>query len=156
MKVYETQLPGIGIRYVLQFDEGALVVLIHNDGDREVFWRAEAEGDSDRLFEIADDDAIRVANILNGTYFHPVEEGLEDLLEDARIRWIHVSEDASVAGQSVGEARIRSRSGVTILGIRRGREVLSEITPDTRIRAGDVLVAVGTDEAHETVRALLA
>lgn len=140
---------------MLQFDEGELVVLIHNDGDREVFRRAEAVGDSDRLFEIAADDAIRAGNILNGTCFHSGKEGLQPLLEDALIRWIHVPGDTQIADLSAGESRIRSRTGGTILGIRGGRKVVLEITPDTRIRAGDVLVAVGTDEARWAVRALL-
>ncbi|MFD1646811.1 cation:proton antiporter regulatory subunit [Haloarchaeobius litoreus] len=157
MKVYETELPGTGVRYTLQFgDDGALVVLLHNDGDRELFWRDAADDDADRLFRVDEDDARKLSAILEGTYFHPVDEGLEDVFENARIRWVHVATAAPVAGRTVGEASIRSRTGVTVLGVRRGDETITEVDAGTAIDPDDVLICVGSEEAHDRLRALLA
>ncbi|WP_440988330.1 cation:proton antiporter regulatory subunit [Haloarchaeobius baliensis] len=156
MKIYETELPGTGVRYTLQFgDGGALVVLLHNDGDRELFWRASADDDADRLFRVDEDDARKLSDIVEGTYFHPVEEGLAAVFEDARIRWVHVAPEAPVAGRTVGEVSIRSRTGVTVLGIRRGDETRTEVDAGTAIEPDDVLICVGSEDAHDRLRDLL-
>lgn len=156
MRVYETQLPGIGVRYTLRFENGhELVVLARNDGVREVFWRETSDADATPLFELTEETARRVANILNGTYFHPVEDGIEGIFEDARIRWIHIDSDSPIADRTIGEVGIRSRSGVTILGIRRDETTLSDVTAQTRIQPDDVLVAVGSEEDHAAFRDLL-
>ena len=157
MKVYETELPGTGVRYTLQFgDGGALVVLLHNDGGRELFWREATDADADRLFRVDVDDARKLSDILDGSYFHPVDEGLEDVFEDARVRWVHVAPEPPVAGRTVGEVSIRSRTGVTVLGVRRGDETLTEVDAGTAIEPDDVLVCVGSEAAHERLRELLA
>lgn len=156
MKIYETELPGIGVRYTLKFDAGGeLVVLTHNDGEREVYWREQPKSDADRLFTLDENDARKLSDILEGTYFQAVEEGLEDVFENARIRWIHIAAESPLAGQTIGEARIRSRTGVTILGIRRDESIISEVEAETRIEANDVLVGVGSDESHDELRSLL-
>ncbi|WP_435333243.1 cation:proton antiporter regulatory subunit [Haloarchaeobius sp. TZWWS8] len=156
MRIYETQLPGIGVRYTVQFPEkGELIILTQNDGSREVFWRERPTADSDSLFELDEDESKKLSDIFDGTYFQPVEDGLEDILENARIKWIHVDAASPVADRTIGEVSIRSTTGVTILAIRRGDTVLSEIDPSTRIQAGDVLVGVGTDESHRALQSLL-
>ena len=156
MRVYETELPGVGVRYTLRFDSGGeLVVLAHNDGNREVFWRKGGTSDSTRLFELDEDDARKLSDVLEGTYFQPVEEGLEDVFENARIRWIHVAPESPLAGRTVGEAGIRSRTGVTILGIRRDERIIPDVDADTLIEPGDVLVGVGSEESHADLRSML-
>ncbi|MFC7137164.1 cation:proton antiporter regulatory subunit [Halobaculum litoreum] len=51
---------------------------------------------------------------------------------------------------------MRSRTGASILAIRRGDDLLSNPDPDTAIRAGDTLVVVGTEEAYDALDRLLA
>lgn len=156
MKVYETELPGVGVRYTVRFDGGGeLVVLTHNDGEREVYWRERSTSDSDRLFTVDEYEARKLSDILDGTYFQPVHEGLEDVFENARIRWIQIDAESPLVGQTIGDAGIRSRTGVTILGIRRDEAILSEVDADTLIEADDVLVGVGSDDSHADLRSLL-
>lgn len=156
MKIYETELPGIGVRYTLRFDGGReFVVLTRNDETRSVFFRADADTDAQRLFDLDAVDAHKLSDILAGTYFHPVEEGLEDVLENARLRWIQVDEASPLSGTTIREAGIRTKTGVTILGIRRGEEMIADVGSATRIEAGDVLVAVGSEESHDDFRAML-
>lgn len=155
MKVYETQLPGVGRRYTLSFPAGGeFVVVVHNDGRRRTYWRS-GDADSEPLFETTESQARKVAEIFDGTYFHPVEESLEDALEDARIRWVAVGEEASIAGATLGEARLRSRTGVSVLAIQRGDRTISNPNADTEMRVGDTLVVVGTPEAHDALGELL-
>ena len=52
MKVTETQVPGVGDRFAVEFGDGRrLTVLIRNDGERQVRWRPTADADSEALFE---------------------------------------------------------------------------------------------------------
>jgi TrkA domain protein len=156
MKVFETQLPGVGRRYTLTFPSGGeLVVVLENNGRRRTYWRTRADDDSEELFETTESQARKIAEIFDGTYFHPVEDGLDDAFEDARIKWIEVSETSPLADQPIRETQLRSRTGVSILAIQRDSRTLSNPDPDTEIQAGDTLVVVGTDEAYSALDELL-
>ncbi|WP_435066067.1 cation:proton antiporter regulatory subunit [Halobaculum sp. EA56] len=150
MRVFETELPGVGRRYTASFpDGGQFVILHHNDGRRRTYWRGDAAADSEPLFELTESQARKVAELFDGSYFTPVSEDLDDAFENAPIRWIEVDADAPVAGRSLRETRLRSETGVSVLAIRRGDDLLANPGPDTEIRAGDTLVAVGTEEAYD-------
>ena len=156
MKVFESQIPGVGQRYTLRFPTGSeFVVLMHNDGRRQTYWRPSADADGDELFEVTESQARKVAEIFDGTYFHPVEEGLDDAFEDARIRWVEVTETSPVANRRIRETGLRSRTGVSILAIQRDSETLSNPDSDTELRVGDTLVVVGSDEAYDALNEFL-
>ncbi|SFK70948.1 TrkA domain protein [Halogranum rubrum] len=156
MKVFESQIPGVGQRYTLRFPTGGeFVVLLHNDGRRQTYWRADADADGDELFEVTESQARKIAEIFDGTYFHPAEEGLDDAFEDARIRWVEVTATSPIADQRIRETGLRSRTGVSILAIQRDSETLSNPDSDTELRVGDTLVVVGSDEAYDALDELL-
>lgn len=156
MRVFETELPGVGRRYTLTFPAGGeFVIVVHNDGRRRTYWREESNSDSDPLFETTEAQARKIAEIFDGTYFHPVDEDLEDAFEDARIKWIEVSQTSPLANRSIRETQLRSRTGVSILAIQRGDRTLSNPDPDTAIQTGDTLVVVGEDEAYDTLEETL-
>jgi di/tricarboxylate transporter len=54
-----------------------------------------------------------------------------------------VPPDSSIIGQSVLQARVRGQMGLTVLGLRRGRKVLSDDFLETRIKSGDTLLVCG-------------
>ena len=51
-----------------------------------------------------------------------------------------------LAGKTIGRANVREATGCTVIAIERSDETVTDIGPDTRIRADDGLVVVGTDE----------
>lgn len=51
-----------------------------------------------------------------------------------------------LAGETLASARVRERSGCTVVAVERGGEIVTDIDPDFRIREGDELVIAGTDE----------
>ena len=156
MRVYETELPGRGLRYAIRFEDGPeFTIVIRNDGRRTAYWRPDADSDSEVLFEATEAEAGKLAEIFEGTYFHPVEADLEDALTDARIRWVHLPGSSVLAGATIRESEIRRRSGVTVIAVQRGDEVISNPDADTRLEADDVLVVVGKDTAHRAFMQLL-
>jgi di/tricarboxylate transporter len=68
---------------------------------------------------------------------------------------VRVAADSPLAGRTLAETRLRSRYGITVVGIRRWPESRSEpglpraVTAATRILAGDLLDVIGEREALE-------
>ncbi|MFC4358418.1 cation:proton antiporter regulatory subunit [Halobium salinum] len=157
MRVFETQLPGVGDRFTVEFEGGGeLVVVIHNEGNQDVYWRPHPDDEKERLFEATERQARTIAEIFDGSYFEPVDETFENALQDAAVEWVEVAANAPVAGRTIGEADIRSETGATVLAIRRSRQTFSNPDAGFGIEAGDVLVVVGDDEAHDALERLLA
>jgi TrkA domain protein len=73
------------------------------------------------------------------------------------IDWLPVREDSAYAGRTIGDARIRTRTGVSVVAIVRGDEAVPAPGPDERLDNGDYLVVVGTargvEQAVELLRA---
>ena len=156
MKVFETQLPGVGRRYEASFsDGGTLTILVQNDGEQRVYWRDSPDADSDELFTATEREAQKLAGIFDGTFFQPVDDDLDDALSEARIRWVSLPEDSPLLGRTIGDIGVRTRTGISILAVERGERTIANPTPGTELRAGDVFVVVGSEETHEAFEELL-
>lgn len=158
MTVYETDLPGVGKKFEVEIGDGKrLVVVTHNTGKREVFLKPHEGADSEKLFELPDRLARTVGTILEGAYFQPVQsERVETLLaEGILLEWYSVDDGADIVGQTLADARIRERTGVSVIAIERGGSVVPSPQPDTVIDAGDTLVVIGSREESEEVEALV-
>lgn len=156
MKVFETQLPGVGRRYQISFaDGGVFTIVVHNDGKRSAFWRDEPDADSEELFTTSERDAEKIAEIFEGVFFEPVSDDLDDALSGARIKWVAIPDDSSVVGQTIGDVGVRTKTGISVLAIERDEQTIANPTPSTQLLADDVLVVVGDDDAHEAFQELL-
>lgn len=156
MKVFETQLPGVGRRYQVSFpDGGTFTIVVRNDGTRKVFWRDDPDGDSEELFTVTERDAQKLAEIFEGIFFDPVADDLDDALSGARVKWVSIPDDSPIVGQTIGEINIRRQTGISILAVERGTQRITNPTPETQLLADDVLVVVGEDGAHQALDTLL-
>ena len=52
-------------------------------------------------------------------------------------------------GRSLGESALRSRYGVTIVGVKRGGEEFTHARPETQVHEGDLLIVSGSTELIE-------
>ena len=148
MTVYETDVPGVGRKFEYELDgEDRLVVLIHHNGEREVFRRSSDDADSTKLFELSDKQAREFGTILEGTYFQPVElESVEVPLGEAVIEWHDLPDDSPLVGRSLREADLRQQTGVSVLAVQRGEETVANPEPEFELAADDFLVTLGTRE----------
>ncbi|NKE35534.1 cation:proton antiporter regulatory subunit [Natronococcus sp. JC468] len=149
MTIYESDLPGVGKKFEVELEGGErLVIVTHNTGKREVYHKEHEGADSDKLFELSDRLARKVGTILEGAYFQPVRtDRVETMFTDGTfLEWYGVARNAEIAGQSIGDSRIRERTGVSVVAIQRDDEVITPPTPETVIEAGDTLVVVGERE----------
>lgn len=167
MRVRETQVPGVGDRFVVEFDEeesGAggedgpprLTVPVHNDGRREVFWRPDADADAEELFAVDERDARGLGEILDGSYSEPIGSEVADALENAVVEWVEVPGGSALAGRTVGDAEVRTGTGATVIAVQRGRRTFPTPGSDFRVEAGDVLLVAGPARARRAFESLVA
>ncbi|WP_312906985.1 cation:proton antiporter regulatory subunit [Natronosalvus caseinilyticus] len=146
MTIYESDLPGVGKKYEVELEDGErLVIVTHNTGKREIYKKIEEDADSEKVFELSDRLARKIGTILEGAYFQPVQsERVETMLTDETfIEWYNLDPASELVGQTIAEAQIRERTGVSIVAIQRGEEVLAAPDPETTLAADDTLVVVG-------------
>ena len=102
--------------------------------------------------KIADAAAQISEVVLRGIEPHPV---LQLSIKEAEetVVYVPVGRDSRLVGKTLAEARIPEETGLWILAIRRGNKTIRP-KPDSKIDAGDVLIASGYAEGAEDLRKL--
>jgi TrkA domain protein len=155
----ETRLPGVGVKYTFRTAQGGRVsVIMHNDGQREIYFYAHLGDDEPTaVIELHDDEARQLGAIIGGAYERPkIVEELELALGELQIEWVPVPQTSPMIGRTLAECRLRARSGVTVIAILREPEPVSGAQPEDVIERGDTLVAVGKAGQFPEFRRLLA
>ena len=153
------KLPGVGVRYEFATPEGKRIgVLSHRTGLREVYVaRADDPDEFKRVLELNPDDARTLAELLGATRVAQQLADLQQRIEGLIIDWLPVREDSPYAGKTIGDARIRTRTGVSVVAIVRDEDAFPAPDPDQVLQSGDYLVVVGTargvEQAVELLRA---
>jgi len=149
MKIKTSDLPGIGKRYSFETAEGEnLVVILHQSGHREIYHFAGSDEDEpDLVVKLSDEEARQLGTILLGVDYQPVaDDRLELLLKNIRIEWVQVSPESELVNKKIIDARIRTRTGATIIGIQRGKDMIGSPDINEVILAGDTLMLIGNRE----------
>jgi voltage-gated potassium channel len=85
-------------------------------------------------------------SILKPISIEYVETVLHDEGEEIEVEEIKISSKSPLIGKTLRESQIRSRYGVMVVAIRRGRRTISNPRPDERLYADDVAIVFGTKE----------
>jgi TrkA domain protein len=158
MEVIESDLPGVGKKHEVELGGGErLVIVTHNTGQREMYLKSDEDADSEKILELSDRMARMVGTILEGAYFQPVQsEHVETMLsEGTLLEWYAVEDGSPLVGETLESAAVGRDTGVTVVAIQRGEEVLSAPDSTTTITAGDTLVVVGDRESCNAFEVLL-
>jgi len=150
-KIVQTPLPGVGVRYDFRTDEDQRVGVVHHHGGRRELFVCAAE-DPDKVVAVLKLDEDEAHTLVDALGVAPVVESLAHLqqaIEGLAIDWITVEPTSALAGRTIGDVRLRTRTGVTIVAIVRGSEHIPAPGPDTALAAGDTLVVIGTSEGIE-------
>ncbi len=155
----ETRLPGVGVKYGFRIAQGGrLSVILHMDGQREIYYYRRSDDDEPTaVIELHDDEARQLGAILGGAYERPkIVEELELALGELQIEWIPVPDSSPAIGRTLADCKLRARTGVTVIAILREPEPISGAQPEDVIERGDTLVAVGKAGQFRHFRRLLA
>lgn len=146
MDVHEVLLPGVGLRY--EFDNSAgdrIGVIAKRAGDFEVVLYAREDPDcAQPLFHLNVEEADALAQILGAPR---IAERFADLTHEVPgldAGQVAVQSGSPYAEHPLGDARVRTRTGASIVAIVREEEVLPSPGPADMLHSGDVLVVIGT------------
>lgn len=153
-EVTETQLPGVGVRHAFTTASGeGVAVLSHRTGRREIAVYDRSDPDAcSTVLHLSADDTRTLAELLGGS---PVSEAVSGLqhLQGLAIDWIRIR--AGAPAGTIGERRIRSLTGTSVVAIVRGDDTVPAPGPEARLEVGDVVVAVGTPDGLRQARRIL-
>lgn len=87
-------------------------------------------------------DSYDMFRTMSRRHSHAV--GIAGYLAGAEIGTFRVRKGAPLAGESLRQGTLRSRSGATLLVIKRGSEVITNPDPVWQLREGDIVLLLGT------------
>ncbi len=156
-EIEEFQLPGVGIRYEFTTKNGERVaVLSHRGGRRELFVGDPKDPDAFReVADLAEDESRALAELLGGTRVTQHLTDLRQAVEGLAIDWLPVKPGSPYDGRTIGDSRMRSRTGVSIVAVLRGDDAIPAPGPELGLSARDYLVVVGTPHGIERAVELL-
>jgi TrkA domain protein len=156
-EVSETQLPGVGVRH--EFTTGAgerIAVVTHRTGRREIAVYDSRDPDASRaVLHFSQADARTLAELLGASPLSETVAAVQQELEGLAIDWVTIAANSPVAGATIAEGAFRTRTGVSIVAVVRGKTTVPAPEPGFRFEAGDVAVAVGTAGGLAEFRSLL-
>ncbi|WP_159448782.1 cation:proton antiporter regulatory subunit [Demequina sp. NBRC 110053] len=158
MDIYETPLPGIGVRYEFQAEGGDHVgVVVRRDGKRDIALYDREDPDSCRgTVELSEGDASKVAELLGGTNITARLDSLRHMVEGLAIEWVTMPQSGGLTDSTIGAGRIRTETSASVVAVIRGSTGIPGPEPDFILKAGDTVLVMGGTEAVRQATAILA
>lgn len=156
-RIEETSLPGVGLRFDFTAEDGSRIGVVHHKTGRKELFVCTAEDPDAAVItlHLSDDESHALSEALGGA---TVTESLSDLqqqIEGLAIDWLNVDAGTPYAGKTIGDARIRTRTGVSVVAVIREDQAYPAPGPDFNVGADDTLVVVGTPEGIRLVNEIL-
>lgn len=156
--INETKLPGVGTLRDFVCQTGARIgVLTHHAGRREII--IYDSDDRDRVSAcsaMTSDEARLLSDLLGGPNVTHQLDDLRQEIDGLVIDWLPVSADSGYAGGTIGDTRLRTRTGVSIVALVRDEKPIPAPGPEMQLLADDTAVVVGTAEGINAAAALFA
>jgi TrkA domain protein len=135
--ISEVFLPGVGRKFQVEtLDGDRLVIVIHDDGTRELYHFTRKNLDRPAsVLRLTDGEARRIAGIIGGLTYVPRNLPMaEVILEDLVLEWFIIEPEAACIGKTIRDLQVRTATGASIVSI-----VEPDQTKRTNPEAGTVL-----------------
>ncbi|MET1123934.1 MAG: TrkA C-terminal domain-containing protein [Archaeoglobaceae archaeon] len=142
-------LPGVGTKYEIETSEGKIAVVFLETGGIQLYV-VEKGCERPCAVNLSPEEARRLGMILTGAVFEKFEESIEvalSSLAEVRIVVHTYRVPRKISGKSIRELEIRSKTGVTIIGISKKGKTIVNPSPDTVLEEDDVILVIG--EKHQ-------
>ncbi|NGO48198.1 cation:proton antiporter regulatory subunit [Streptomyces sp. YC419] len=150
-----TPLPGIGVRYDMTTRQNRrLSVVAHRDGNRTLNAYQKEDPDACALsVRLTAEESAALIDALMPAHHSPNLLSTTDLgLVAERIE---LSTLSYWNGRVLGDTRMRTETGASIVAVLRRAEAIPSPAPDFRLAGGDILIVIGTREGVEAAAAIL-
>lgn len=157
MIIRTSDLAGVGKRISIQTAEGKLVVLIiHHTGKKELFFFKKMDADqADFSLTLTGEESRELAAQLLGITYQPAAlDKMKAFRKEIVMEWLEVEKGSPLAGKSIMESQIRTRTGASVIGIIKGDELVASPGVKEVIKEGDTLIAVGKAKQIEALEAI--
>jgi TrkA domain protein len=146
MEVFETPLPGLGVRYEFVTARGdRLGVVAHRDGRCDLIMFDNRDPDACLgSIELNRSELVTLIELLGGT---KITERLSDLrheVEGLSIEWVTMPDTGGLTGATIGDGRIRTETGASVVAVIRNDASIPGPGPDFCFEAGDVVLVMGS------------
>ncbi|NTV39249.1 MAG: cation:proton antiporter regulatory subunit [Demequinaceae bacterium] len=157
MEIYETPLPGIGVRYEFTSESGDHVgVVVRRDGKRDVALYDRQDPDSCKgTMELSERDSSKLAELLGGTNITARLESLKHMVEGLAIEWITMPAVGGLTGKTIGDGHIRTATSASVVAVIRNESGIPGPGPEFTLEARDTVLVMGSDDAVGRARAIL-
>ena len=121
--IREAVLPGLGKKFQVDLESGEqIVVIVHDDGRRELYHFAGNGEDPLSSVTLSDQESRQLGSIIGGSSYQPrTLDRLDTAVADMRIEWVKVKEESEVAGRSIGDLGLRKNHGIVIVAVMEDR-----------------------------------
>lgn len=158
MEIFETSLPGIGVRYEFDTeDDRRIGVLVHRDGRRDVLvYSAEDVDSCSETLRLSTAESASLVELLGGT---KITERLSDLryaVQGLSIDWVSLNANSPLVGKTIGDGKIRTMSGASVVAILRSGDSYPGPGPDFLLLENDTALVVGSVEGVALARKIIA
>ncbi len=157
LQIDKTALPGIGLRYEFETEEGRRVAVISfRNGRRELVVYDTVDPDAGReVLSLTDREGDALAELLGAPR---IVERLADMQRDLaglETQQMVVPVGSRYDGRPLGDTQARTRTGASIVAVVREGHVIASPRPDFVFTGGDLVVVVGSDDALAGVARIL-
>ena len=158
MEVFETRLPGVGVRYEFKTTEGDRIgVVVRRDGRRDLVLYDERDPDSCRdIVTLSSRESAALVELLGGTKLTERLTELRHEVEGLAIEWVAMPPEGGLTGRTIGDARIRAETGASVVAVIRGEASVPGPGPDFELLPGDVILVVGSAQSVRDAASRLA
>ena len=125
--------------------EFTALVARDSNADVEIIARVEESQSIPKMYQAGADYVLALATVTGRMLASEILEEEDVLSLDQHVEVVR-TQASQLVGKELGEARVRSKSGCTVVGIERDGTVVSDIGPEVRIEGEDELIIAGTDD----------
>ncbi|MCC5574618.1 MULTISPECIES: cation:proton antiporter regulatory subunit [Microtetraspora] len=158
MEVEQTALPGIGLRHEFVTQAGRRIgVVSHRTGRRDLIVYDRLDPDrACEAIKLNDEESDALAELLGAPRIVQRLNALHREVEGLVSEQLPIAPGTPYAGRPMGDARVRTRTGTSIVAVVRAGQVIASPGPEFVLAAGDVVVVVGSSEGTEAVAEIMA
>ncbi|HZN07697.1 MAG TPA: TrkA C-terminal domain-containing protein [Pyrinomonadaceae bacterium] len=157
--ISEVFLPGVGRKFQVEtLDGDRLVIVIHDDGTRELYHFTRKKLDRPAsVLRLTDGEARQIAGIIGGLTYVPRSLPMaEVILGDLVLEWFRIDPGAACIGRTIRDMHVRTETGASIVSIVEPDQTKrTNPEADTVLNEGATLIVAGDRGTINSLKRLL-